>query len=70
MFEKHYPPKEQLDSLSRLLTFLSSDRIYWHKIWIGGDIIKVKTEPPRGEIENRIFYVYDDGRIDDNEFQY
>lgn len=70
MFEKHYPPKEQIAGLSRLLTFLSSDKIYWHNIWMSGDTIIVKTEPPKGEIETRIFYVYDDGRIDDNEYTY
>lgn len=69
-FEKHYPPKEQLEGLNRLLSFLSSARIYWHKIWISGSTIKIKTEPPKGEIDTRIFYIYEDGGIDDNEFQY
>ena len=70
MFEKHYPPKEQIEGLSRLLMFLSNDKIYWHNIWTSGDTIIIKTEPPKGEIENRIFYIYEDGRIEDNEYPY
>jgi hypothetical protein len=70
MVERHYPPPQQLAGLNRLLTFLSNDKIYWHKIWMNGDTIVIKTEPPKGEIENRIFYVYEDGRIDDDEYIY
>lgn len=70
MIAKHYPPKEQLDGLNRLLIFLSSDKIYWHNIWLCGDTIIIKTEPPKGEIENRIFYVYENGSIDDDEWMY
>lgn len=70
MIERHYPAYEQLSGLNRLLIFLSNYKIYWHNIWMNGDTIVVKTEPPKGEIENRIFYVYEDGRIDDNEWTY
>ena len=70
MFERHYPSNEQLAGLHRLLSFLSNAKIYWHEIWIGGDIIKIKTEPPKGEIDTRIFHVLENGRIDDNEFRY
>ena len=70
MIERHYPPLQQLAGLGRLLIFLSNDKIYWHNIWMNGDTIVVKTEPPKGEIETRIFYVYEDGRIDDDEWIY
>lgn len=70
MIERHYPPYEQLAGLNRLLTFLSNDKIYWHNIWTSDDTIIVKTEPPKGEIDTRIFYVYDNGKVGDNEFPY
>lgn len=70
MIERHYPSHEQLAGLNRLLTFLSNGRIHWHKIWIDGDTIVIKTEPPKGEIDTRIFYVYEDGEVGDNEFPY
>ena len=70
MIERHYPPIEQLAGLNRLLIFLSNAKIFWHEIWTSGDTIKIKTEPPKGEINTRIFYVYEDGGIDDNEFTY
>ena len=68
MFERHYPPKEQIAGLSRLLIFLSDDKIYWRQIELSGDTIVVNTEPPKGEIDNRIFYVYDNGELDDDGF--
>ena len=70
MIERYYPPYEQLFGLHKLLAFLSSAKIHWHEIWPSGDIIKIKAEPPKGEIETRIFYVLEDGRIDENEFKY
>lgn len=70
MIKRLYPSSEQLLGLHKLLTFLSNAKICWHKIWPSGDIIKIKTEPPKGEIETRIFYVYKSGEIDDNEFEY
>ena len=69
MFEKHYPPKEQITGLGRLLTFLSADKIYWRQIELSGDTIVVNTEPPKGEIDNRIFYVYENGEVDDDGFR-
>ena len=70
MSEMHYPPKEQIEGLSRLLIFLSNAKIFWHEIWIGGDIIKVKTEPHKGGSHTRIFYVEESGKVGDNEFPY
>ncbi|OGI20492.1 MAG: hypothetical protein A3B68_03130 [Candidatus Melainabacteria bacterium RIFCSPHIGHO2_02_FULL_34_12] len=69
MFERHYPPKDQIAGLSKLLTFLSNDKIYWHEIWINGDTIVVKTEPPKGENDLRIFYIYEDGELDNDGFR-
>ena len=69
MLERHCPPPQQLAGLNRLLTFLSNDKIYWHEIWMSGDTIVVKTEPPKGEIDTRIFYVYEDGEIDNDGFR-
>lgn len=70
MVERYYPLYDQLLGLHKLLAFLSMAKIYWHEIWISGDIIKIKTESPKGEIDTRIFYVYENGEIDDNEFKY
>ena len=69
MFERHYPLKEQIAGLSRLLIFLSNDKIFWRKIELDGSTIVINAEPPKGEIDNRIFYIYEDGRLDDNEFR-
>ena len=69
MLDRHYPPLQQLAGLQRLLIFLSNDRMYWHKISISGDTIVIKTEPPKGEFDTRIFYVYEDGRLDDDGFR-
>ena len=52
MLDLHYPSIEQLLGLHKLLTFLSNAKIYWHNIWISGDIIKIKTEPPQGEMDD------------------
>ena len=70
MSEMHYPPKEQIEGLSRLLIFLSNDKIFWHEIWISGDIIKVKTESYKGGSHTRIFYIEESGKVEDNEFPY
>ena len=69
MIERSYPPYEQLLGLHKLLTFLSSAKIYWHEIWTSGDIIKIKTEPLKGDFDLRVFYVYEDGEIDDDGFR-
>ena len=69
MIERYYPTDEQLFKLYSLLTFFKNDKMYWHKIWMSGSTIKIKTEPPKGEIDVRIFYIYEDGEVDDNEFR-
>ena len=53
----------------RLLTFLSNNEIYWFEIKVEGNIIMVKTEPPKGEIDIRVFHVLKDGRTDDDGFR-
>lgn len=58
MVERYYPSIEQLTGLNRLLIFLSNAKIYWHKVWPSGDIIKIKTEPHKGR------------KVDENEFTY
>ena len=69
MLERYYPTNEQLFKLYSLLTFFKNDKMYWHTIWMSGNTIKIKTEPPKGEIDVRIFYIYEDGEVDDNEFR-
>ena len=69
MIERYYPPYEQLLGLHKLLAFLSSAKIYWHEIWTSGDIIKIKVEPQKGEFDIRIFNIYQDGGLDDDEFK-
>lgn len=69
MSENHYPNKDQLAGLNRLLTFLSDNEIYWFEIKVKGDIIVVKTEPPKGDFEIRVFKVGIDGRVDDDGFR-
>ena len=70
MLERYYPTEEQLFELYRFLTLLKNDKLYWFGIKMDGDTIVIKTEPPKGEIENRIFYICSDGRLDENEFEY
>lgn len=70
MSERYYPSEEQLFKLYTFLTLLKNDKLYWFAIKMYGDTIVIKTEPPKGEIENRIFYIYSDGRLDENEFEY
>ena len=70
MLDRHYPSLQQLAGLQRLLIFLSNDRIYWHKISISGDTIVIKTEPPEGGFDTRIFYIYENGKVGDNDFLY
>ena len=69
MIERYYPPYEQLLGLHKLLAFLSMAKIYWHEIWTSGDIIKIKTEPLKGDFDLRVFYVYEDGEVDDDGFR-
>ncbi len=70
MIEQYYPTDEQLLKLYSLLTFFKNDKMYWHKIEMRGSTIIIKVEPPKGEIELRIFYIYENGEVDDNEFGY
>lgn len=36
---------------------------------VSGDIIIIKTDPPKGQIDIRVFYIYSDGRFDEDGFQ-
>ncbi len=69
MFQKHYPKPEQISGLSNLLNFLGADKIYWRKIELNGSTIVVKCEPPKGDIDLRVFYVNEDGRVEDDGFR-
>ncbi len=69
MLERHYPPYEQLMGLHYLLAFLSNAKIHWHEVWTSGDIIKIKTEPPKGDFDLRIFYIYKNGKVDSDGFR-
>ena len=67
--ERYYPSDEQLFKLYSLLTFFKNDKIYWHNIWMNGSTIVIKTDPQKGEIDTRIFYIYEDGRSDIDEWE-
>ena len=69
MIERYYPTDEQLFGLYRFLTVLKNDKMYWHEIRMQGDTIKLKVEPPKGDFDLRIFYVYEDGEVDDDGFR-
>ena len=69
MSDKFIPTKEQLIGLHRLLMFLCDADIEWTKIGVSGGKIVIKTEPPKGEIDIRIFKIDEDGRVDDDEFR-
>ena len=69
MSDKFIPTKEQLIGLHRLLMFLCNSNIEWHSIGSRGGKIVVKTEPPKGEIDIRVFKIDEDGRVDDDEFR-
>ena len=69
MIERYYPTEAQLFKLYDFLTFLKKGKIYWHSIWTSGDIIKIKVEPQKGEFDIRIFNIYQDGGLDDDEFK-
>lgn len=43
--------------------------MYWHEIRMNGDTIMLKVEPPKGDFDLRIFYVYTDGEVDDDGFR-
>ena len=68
MIERDYPTEVQLFKLYDFLTFLKNSKIYWHNIWMSEDIIKIKVEPQKGEFDIRIFNIYQDGGLNDDEF--
>ena len=68
MVDRYYPTEEQLFKLYSFLTFLKNDKMYWHEIKISGDTIKIKVEPPKGEIDLKVFYIYSNGEVDDDGF--
>ncbi len=67
--ERFYPTEEQLFGLYRFLTLLKNDKLYWHSIKLQGDIIVLKVEPSKGEIDLRIFFVYKNGEVDNDGFR-
>ena len=67
--DKFIPTKEQLLGLHRLLNFMCDSNMEWHSISIRECKIMVKAEPPKGDIDIRIIYVLDNGRIDDDGFR-
>ena len=69
MIERFYPTEEQLFKLYSLLTFFKNDKMYWHNIWMSGATIVIKVEPQKGEIDTRIFYIYEDGEVDPDDFR-
>ena len=69
MIERYYTTEEQLFGLYRFLTLLKNDKLYWHEIRMSGDTIVLKVEPPKGEIDLRIFFVSATGKVDDDGFR-
>ncbi len=69
MIERFYPTDEQLFGLYRFLTLLKNDKMYWHEIKMYSGTIKIKVEPPKGDFDLRVFYVYNDGEVDDDGFR-
>ena len=69
MIERHYPTEEQLSRLHSFLTFLKNDKMFWRTIEMRGGTIIIKAEPPKGEIDIRVFYIYEDGEVDDDDFR-
>ncbi len=66
--ERYYPTEEQLFGLYRFLTMLKNDKLYWIEIKPNSGRIMVKTEPLKGEIDIRVFYVQTNGKVDDDGF--
>ncbi len=69
MTKIQYPTEEQLFSLYRFLVFLRNGGIFWFSIEMRGDRILVKAEEPKGEIDIRIFYVYENGEVKPDDFR-
>lgn len=69
MINRFFPTEEQLFGLYRFLVLLRNDQMYWHEIRMNGDTIMLKVEPPKGDFDLRIFYVYTDGEVDDDGFR-
>ena len=64
-----YPTEEQLFGLYRFLVFLRNSDIFWFSVEMRGDRILVKAEEPKGEIDIRIFYVYESGEVKPDDFR-
>ena len=69
IMEHDYPTEEQLFGLYRFLVLLRNGNIYWHAIEPRGDRIIVKTEPPKGDFDLRIFYVRENREVDPDDFR-
>lgn len=68
MTKKYIPTEEQLFSFYRFLVFLRNSKLHWFKIELSGSTIVIKAENPEGEIDIRIFYVYEDGEVEPDDF--
>lgn len=69
MVSKYIPTEEQLFKLHTFLSLLRKDKLFWREVKISGDTIAIKMDPPKGEIDIRVFYIYSDGRFDEDGFQ-
>ena len=69
MIERYYPTEEQLSRLHSFLIFLKNDKMFWRTIEMRGGTIVIKAEPPKGEIDIRVFYIYEDGEVDGDDFR-
>ena len=67
MTEIYYPTDEQLFGLYRFLVFLQKSKMHWFSIEERGATILIKVDPPKGEIDIMLFYVYEDGRVEPDE---
>ncbi len=68
MGQRFFPTEKQLFGLYRFLTMLKNDKLYWFEIKPSNDTIMIKTDPLKGEIDTRVFYVKRDGEVNDDGF--
>jgi len=68
VMETTYPTEPQLFKLHTVLTFFKNGGINWFLIEYRGDRILIKTDPLKGEIDIRVFYIDRSGEVDDDGF--
>lgn len=66
--EATYPTEPQLFKLHTVLTFFKNSKINWFLIEYRGDRITIKSDPLKGEIDIRVFYIDKDGKVDEDGF--